>query len=198
MPCFGNGGTNARNHRLTSDAVRLPVRAIPKRGTVTLTWPQNLAHALHARVTRSAADAVVISTAGVETEVVLREWPMPTVRWRQRGIRWRFACPRCEASRDALHWLPEVGWCCRGSGCGNLAYACRHRQRYCPAIARRARLQRKLARVSSRSLKARWLREQIKREERAMIEHLEYVNNALDKRSERRARHGRRANPERT
>jgi len=35
------------------------------------------------------------------------------------------------------------------------------------------------------------VREQIKREERAMIEHLERVNNALDKRSQRHARHGR-------
>jgi hypothetical protein len=47
---------------------------------------------------------VVISTDGTEVEVVLREWPMPTVKFRQRGIRWRFACPECDASRDALHW----------------------------------------------------------------------------------------------
>ena len=194
MGGLGTGKPQRPNRRLVGDAPRLPVRAIPKWGTVTLTWPQNLAHALHARVTRTGAEAVVISTAGVEVEVILREWPMPTVRWRQRGIRTRMICPRCEASRDALHWLGSE-WGCRG--CFGLAYACRHRMRYCPSIARRARLRRKLARVSSRSLKARALRKMIARETRAMLAHLQQVNNALDKRSKRHARHGR-VGPERT
>src|SRR5215471_17066532 len=87
MGGIGTGADQHSNRRLVGDAPRLPVRAIPKWGTVTLTWPQNLAHALSTRVTRTAADRLVISTAGVEVEVVLREWPMPTVRWRQRGIR---------------------------------------------------------------------------------------------------------------
>jgi hypothetical protein len=90
-----------------------------------------------------------------------------------------------------LHWIGE--WGCRG--CFDLAYACRHRQRYCPSIARRARLRRKLARLSSRSLKARALRKMIAREERAMLAHLEKVSRDLVKRSQRHARHGR-ANPE--
>jgi hypothetical protein len=134
---------------------------------------------------------IVISTAGVEVEVALREWPMPTVRWRQRGIRTRMICPRCEASRDALHWIGE--WGCRG--CFEISYPCRHRQRYCPAIARRERLRRKLIRTTPGSLKARQLRKMITREERAMIAHLEKVSRDLTKRSKRHARHGR-ANPE--
>jgi hypothetical protein len=191
---LGSGQTTARTRRLVGDSPRLPARMIPKFGTVTLTWPQNLARALHATLTRSR-EGVVISTASIEVEVVLREWPMPTVRWRQRGIRTRFVCPRCEVSRDALHWFGGE-WGCRG--CFDLSYACRHRQRYCPSIARRARLRRKLARVSSRSLKACVLRKMIAREQRAMLAHMEHVNNALDKRSKRHARHGRRANAERT
>ena len=139
-------------------------------------------------------EGIVISTGGVEVEVVLREWPMPVVRGRQRGIRLRMICPRCEASRDALHWVDGV-WRCRGSVCGNLAFGSRHRQRYCPAIARRERLRRKLIRTRPKSLQARLLREQIKREERAMLAHLERVNEDLAKRSRRDARH-RRANSE--
>src|SRR5215469_2393510 len=42
------------------------------------------AHALHARLTRTG-DGVMIETGGTEIEVRLQEWPMPTVRWRQRG-----------------------------------------------------------------------------------------------------------------
>jgi hypothetical protein len=177
---------------LVSDAPRLPVRAIPRWGTVTLTW-KNLAHALSTRVTR-AAGGIVIETAGVAVEVALREWPMPTVRFRQRGIRMRFACPRCDASRDALHWI-NGEWGCRGRGCFDLSYACRHRQRYCPAIARRARLRRKLIRTTPGSLKARALRKMIAREGRAMIAHMEKVNRDISRRSRRDARH-RRANPE--
>src|SRR5215831_11977664 len=71
------------------------------------------ASALSTKLTRTA-DGVVIETAGTEVEVVLREWPMPTVRGRQRGIRMRMICPYCEASRDALHWI-DGAWCCRGA-----------------------------------------------------------------------------------
>jgi hypothetical protein len=110
----------------------------------------------------------VISTGGVEVEVELRQWPMPSPRGRQRGIRTRMICLECGASRDALHWV-NGAWRCRGAGCGNLAHACRHRQRYCPAIARRERLRRKLIRARPGSLRARMLREQIKRETRAML-----------------------------
>jgi hypothetical protein len=189
MPCFGSGKTPYPNRRLTSDTPRLPVKAIPRFGTVTLKW-NTPANALLARVTRTGA-GLVIETAGTEVEVVLREWPMPVVRGRQRGIRTRMVCPRCDASRDALHWVD--GWGCRT--CLDLAYASRHRQRYCPAIARRARLRRKLVRTRPRSLQARRLREQIKREGRAMLLHLERVNRDISKRSRRHARH-RRANPE--
>jgi hypothetical protein len=136
----------------------------------------------------------VISTGGDDTEIVLREWPMPVVRGRQRGIRTQMVCPRCEASRDALHWSGSE-WGCRG--CLDLSYACRHRQRYCPSIARRERLRRRLIRARPGSLRARALREQIKREERAMLAHLEKVSRDLVKRSQRDARHGR-ANSERT
>jgi hypothetical protein len=139
VAAIGSGVIPPRSRRLVGDAPRLPVRAIPKWGTVTLTWPQNHAHALHARVTRIREGMIVISTDGTEVEVALREWPMPTVRWRQRGIRTRMVCPRCEASRDALHWSGSE-WGCRG--CLDLSYACRHRQRYCPSIARRERLRR--------------------------------------------------------
>jgi hypothetical protein len=184
---IGTGKHPRPNRRLVGDAPRLPVRTLPKGGrSVTLEW-QGVALAPHTRLTRTG-DGVVIETGGTEVEVVLREWPMPTVRGRQRGIRTRMICPRCEASRDALHWIDGV-WGCRG--CLDLAYASRHRQRYCPAIARRARLRRKLVRTPPRSLQARRLREQIRREGRAMLAHLERVNSDLSKRSRRHARHGR-------
>jgi hypothetical protein len=194
MPCFGNGKPQEPNRRLVSDAPRLPVRAIPKIGrSVDLTWPQNPAHALRTRVTRTSAGEILIETGSTSVEVALREWPMPTVRWRQRGIRMRMICPRCEASRDALHWVGE--WGCRGKDCLNLSFASRHRQRYCPAIARRARLRRKLIRTRPGSLRARALRKMIAREQRVMLAHLEKVNRDLGKRSRRHARR-RRANPE--
>src|SRR5262245_11456776 len=124
MGGIGTGVIPPRNRRLTDEAPRLPSRALPKvGGTVALTWPQNHARA---SLTRPSPTAVVISTNGVEVKVALREWPMPTVRGRQRGTRWRFACPRCDASRDALHYVDGV-WCCRGKDCGNLSHACRHR-----------------------------------------------------------------------
>src|SRR5262249_14971039 len=114
-------------------------------------------------------------------EIELKEWPMPSPKGRQRGTRWRFICGRCGASRDALHWI-DGEWCCRGSRenpCGNLFYACRHRQRYCPAIRRRARLLRKLARVPPQSLKAKTLREKIAQQEAAMLAHVRQVNRDL-------------------
>lgn len=190
MTCFGNGGNiPAQNHRLVSDCIRLPIRSVPKIGrTVTLRWAENLARAV---LTRASPAVVVISTNGIEVEVELREWPMPSPRGRQRGIRWRFVCCRCGEIRDALHWLPGEGWGCRGKNCHNLAFASRHQMRYCTAIARRERLRRKLIRTPPRSLKAKALREQIKREERAMLAHLQKVNGDLAKRSERDARHGR-------
>src|SRR5262249_30146922 len=158
------------NHRLVGDLPRLPARAIPKWGTVTLEWPGNLARA---SLARASPAAVVIETAGIQVEVALLEWPMPSPRGRQRGIRTRFACPRCGASRDALHWF-DGEWGCRG--CFEISYPCRHRQRYCPAIARRARLRRKLIRARPGSLKARMLREMIAREQQAMLANLKRVN----------------------
>jgi hypothetical protein len=132
----------------------------------------------------------VISTGSTSTEVAPREWPMPSPRGRQRGIRTRMICPRCEAVRDALHFV-DGEWCCRGKNCGNLAHASRHRQRYCPAIARRERLRRKLIRARRGSLKAKALRKMIAREERAVLAHIQRVNRDLTKRSERDARHDR-------
>ena len=173
------------NRRLTRDAVRLPISVIPKWGVMTVEWPQNLARAV---LTRASPTLAVISMGGVETEIELRSWAMPTVKFRQRGIRTRMVCPRCGASRDALHWI-DGAWGCRGLACGNLAYACRHRQRYCTAIARRARLLRKLVRVPPRSLQARLLREQIAQQESLMLAHLQRVNRDVTK---RRQRYGRR------
>src|SRR5262249_20066045 len=82
-----------------------------------------------ASLTRPPPTRALISMAGVETEIALREWAMPVVKGRQRGIRWRMICPMCASVRDALHFVDGV-WCCRGSGsasagsaaCGNLSY----------------------------------------------------------------------------
>jgi hypothetical protein len=180
---IGTCGHPRPGRRLVGDHPRLPVRAVPRWGTVELRW-KNLAHALHTRVTRTR-EGIVIETAGTGVEVVLRQWPMPIVRGRQRGIRTRMVCPRCEASRDALHWF-DGAWGCRG--CFDLAYASRHRQRYCPAIRRRARLLRKLARVPARGLQARLLREQIAQQEFAMLANLKRVNRDLVKRRQRYVR----------
>jgi len=95
--------------------------------------------------------------------------------------------PHCESSRDALHWI-DGEWRCRSPACGNLAYPCRHRQRYCPSIARRARLLRKLARVPPQSLKAQALREMIAQQEAAMLAHVQRVNHDLKKRRQRYVR----------
>ena len=189
---IGSGISPRPNRRLVGDSPRLPTKALPKIGrTITLSWPG----VANASLTRPSPAAVVISMGGVEIEVALREWPMPTVRGRQRGIRWRMICPQCASVRDALHFVDGV-WCCRGASCGNLSFACRHQRRYCTAIGRRERLRRKLIRTPPRSLKARVLRKMIAREERAMLAHLERVSGDLTKRSERDARR-RRANPER-
>ena len=189
VAAIGTGSGQVPAQRaLVSEVPRLPVRAIPKIGrSVDLTWPQTPAHALHTRLTRIGAGEILIETGSTEVEVALAEWPMPTVRGRQRGIKLRMICPRCETNRDALHFFGE--WGCRG--CFSLSYPCRHRQRYCSSIARRARLRRKLARVPRRSLKARALKKMIAREQRAMLAHLRRVNNDLDKRSRRDARHRR-------
>jgi len=193
MAGFGTGVIPPRpDRRLTSDALRLPARDLPKVGrTVELQWP-GVAHAFLARP--SPTRAVISMAGGIEVEIELKQWPMPVVRFRQRGVRTRFVC-RCGASRDAIHYLPEAGWGCRGADCLNLAFASRHRQRYCPSIARRARLRRKLIRAIPGSLKARALRKMIAREERAMLAHLQRVNIDLAKRSKRDARSGR-ASPE--
>ena len=183
----GNGKPQRPDRRLVGDAPRLPVRAIPKWGTVTLTWPGNHASA---SLTRISPTRVVISTGGVETEVELKEWPMPSPKGRQRGTRWRFICGRCGASRDALHWSPELGWGCRGKDClapDGLGYPCRHRQRYCPAIRRRAMLLRKLARVKPQSLKAQAIREMIAQQEAIMLASVQRVNRDLVKRRQRYA-----------
>ena len=150
-----------------------------------------------ASLTRPSPSRAVISMAGVETEITLCEGPMPVVKGRQRGLRWRMICPHCASVRDALHFV-DGAWCCRGSACGNLSYACRHQMRYCPSVARRVRLRRALIRTRPGSLRAWMLREQIRREGKAMVAHLERVHSALDKRSKRHARHGRRTSPERT
>jgi len=162
----GYGYPQKPNRRLVGDLARLPAKAIPKWGTVTLSWPGKHADA---SLVRASPTRLVISMAGAAIEVELKEWPMPSPRQRQRGVRTRMVCPRCAASRDALHYLPGEGWGCRGAGCLDLAYASRHRQRYCPAIRRRAKLLRKLVRARPGSLKAQALREKIAQQESAML-----------------------------
>jgi hypothetical protein len=146
------------------------------------------------RVTRSA-EGLVIETAGTSVRVATREWLMPLGR-RRSGVTVRelMVCPKCNASRDALYWV-DGEWCCRGQGCGNLSHASRHQQRWCPAIRRRAKLLRKLARVSPRGLRARLLRAQIAQQEAAMLANVKQTNRDLTKRSRRHAGH-RRAHPE--
>jgi hypothetical protein len=101
-----------------------------------------------------------------------------------RGTRERFVCPRCGAFRDALHWASGE-WGCRGKDCLDLEHACRHQQRWCPAVRRRAKLLRKLARVSPRGLKARLLRAQIAQQEAAMLANMKRANRDLTKRVKR-------------
>jgi len=184
---IGSGKPQRPNRRLVGDAPRLPVRAIPKWGTVTLKWPQGVAQALHAKVTPAAGGVTIETAGGATVWVAIREWAMPSPRGRQRGIRRRFVCPRCEASRDALHWFGGE-WGCRGKDCHNLAFASRHRERYCPAIRRRARLLRKLARVLPRGLRAQRLREQIAHQESLMLASVKRTNDDLKRRRQRHAR----------
>ena len=187
VAAIGTGGIPRPNRRLLSHAPRLPLRSLPAFDkTVTLTW-ENPAGAPLTRVSRTA-EGVVIETGGTSVRVGLREWPMPL----GHGTRERFACPRCDASRDSLHWVGGE-WGCRG--CFDLGYPSRHEQRWCPAIRRRAKLLRKLARCSLRSLRGRWLREQIECQERAMLANLKRANSDLTKRSRRHARRHRRVDP---
>jgi len=138
------------------------------------------------RVSRTA-EGLVVETGGTTVRVVMRFWPMPL----GHGWRWRFECPRCGTSRDVLHWCGE--WGCRGKDCLDLEHACRHELRWCPAVRRRAKLLRKLARYSPRGLKARLLRAQIAHEQAAMLANMKPVNRDLTRRVKR---HGgrRRAN----
>jgi len=180
MGAIGSGGTTFQNRYLISDTPRLTRRALPGFGkSVTLTW-QGVAGAPLTRVSRTA-EGLVLETGGASVRVVMRFWPMP----RGRGARWRFACPRCASSRDVLHWVAEVGWGCRGKDCLDLEHASRHELRWCPAVRRRAKLLRKLARVSPRGLKARLLREQIARQEAAMLANMKRANRDLTKRVKR-------------
>src|SRR5262249_38792431 len=112
------------------------------------------------RVSWTAA-GVVLETAGTSVTVALRHWPMPIGRGGDHGTRRRFVCARCGSFRDALHWTAETGWGCLGKDCLNLAFGSRHELRWCPAIRRRARLLRKLARCAPKGLKARRLRAHI-------------------------------------
>jgi len=186
VAAIGTGGIPRPNRRLLSHAPRLPLRSLPAFDkTVTLTW-ENPAGAPLTRVSRTA-EGVVIETGGTSVRVGLREWPMPL----GHGTRERFACPRCDASRDSLHWVGGK-WGCRG--CFDLGYPSRHEQRWCPAIRRRARLLHKLARCAPRGLKAKLLRAQIAREQAAMLGNMKRANRDLTRRIKR---HGgqRRANP---
>jgi hypothetical protein len=140
---------------------------------------QNPADVPLTRVSRSS-QGILIETGGAEVWVGLREWPMPL----GRGTRERFVCPRCGAFRDALHWASGE-WGCRGKDCLDLEHACRHQQRWCPAVRRRANLLRKLARVSPRGLKARLLRAQIAQQEAAMLANMKRANRDLTKRVKR-------------
>jgi hypothetical protein len=188
VAAIGTGGIPRPNRRLLSHAPRLPIKALPAFSkSVDLAW-QNPPGVPLTRVSLTA-EGVLIETAGSPVvRVGLREWPMPL----GRGVRSRFVCPRCGSFRDALHWVGE--WGCRGKDCLNLEPPCRHQQRWCPAIRRRARLLRKLARCSPRGLKARILREQIAREQAAMLANLKRANRDLTRRIKRYGGR-RRANP---
>jgi hypothetical protein len=185
VAAIGTGGIPLPNRRLVSDTPRLPLRALPSFGkSVDLRW-QNPAGAPLTRVSRTAA-GLVIETGGVSVHVQLRTWPMPRGRGGLHGVRLRMTCPRCGASRDVLHFA-RGEWGCRGADCFNLAQPSRHRQRWCPAIRRRAKLLRALVRCPHGSLRARALREQIRHQERAMLANLKRANRDLTRR-----KHGRR------
>jgi len=182
VAAIGTGAIPVPNRRLTSSVPCLRLRSLPPFGkSVTLAW-QNPANALYATVTRTG-EGVVIETGGTSVRVGMRSWPMPIGRGGDHSPRERFACPKCNASRDVLHWVGE--WGCRGKDCLNIEHDCRHQQRYCPAIHRRARLLRKLARYSPRGLKARILRAQIAQQEAAMLANMKRANRDLTKRVKR-------------
>jgi len=188
VAAIGTGAIPVPNRRLVSDASRLRLRSLPPFGkSVTLGW-ENPASAPLTRVSRTGA-GIVIETGGTSVTVALRHWPMPIGRGGDHGIRERMVCPKCGSFRDVLHWAGE--WGCRGKDCLDLEHACRHEQRWCPAIRRRARLLRKLARYSPKGLKARLLRAQIAQQEAAMLANLRRANRDLTKRRRRHARHGR-------
>jgi hypothetical protein len=175
---IGSGGTTSLNRPLVSDAPRLTVQALPGFGkSVDLKWTGAASVPL-TRVSRSH-EGLVIGTGGTTVSVVMRYWAMPL----GRGWRWRFECPKCGTSRDVLHWRGE--WGCRGKECLNLEHACRHELRWCPAVRRRARLLRKLARYSPRGLKARLLRAQIARQEAVMLANMKRANRDLTRRVKR-------------
>ena len=200
---FGSGGTTFQNRHLIGDAPRLPFKAIPRFGqSVVLEW-ETPAAALSVKLTRTAA-GLVIETGGTSVRVELRSWPMPRGRGGLHGVRLRMTCPRCGASRDALHWAgggaeagSEWGWGCRGKDCLNLSHPSRHQQRWCPAIRRRAKLLCALVRCPHGSLKARAIRAQIRRAERAMIVNLERTNRDLTRRKQRHGRQRRTSSSER-
>jgi len=184
VAALGTGGTTFKDRLFSGQVPRLPLKALPAFGkTVTLGW-ETPAGALLVRVSRTA-DGVVIEAGGTSVRVGMREWPMPA----GRGTREKFTCPRCDASRDVLHWAGE--WGCRGKDCLDLEYASRHRWRWCPAVRRRAALLRKLVKVPRRSLRGRWLRAQIARQQAAMVANLKRANRDLTKRSRRHGGCGR-------
>jgi hypothetical protein len=151
-----------------------------------------VARPLLARLTRTPAE-VVIELGGTSTQVLLRSWLIPSGSRRdtREYVIERMVCPRCDASRNILHWDAEAGWGCRG--CYDLDFPCRHQLRWCPAIRRRQRLLRKLVRVSPRGRKARIIRAQIAQQEAAMIANLRRANRDLERRrknGQRRRRDG--------
>jgi len=192
VAAFGSGSVASRKGRFTVDLPRLTLRSLPRLGeTVTLTWT-GAAHALSAKVTRSA-EGLTIEMGGKTEQVLLRSWPIPAGRRRssREYMLDRMVCPRCDAARNILHWDAESGWGCRGRDCLNLDFPCRYLLRWCPSVRRRRRLLRQLTRVSPRGLKARLLREQIAREAAMMLASMKRANSDLTKR--RRRQHGKRS-----
>src|SRR5215831_3065908 len=183
MGAFGTGGHPRPNRRLTTDYPRLTLRVLPKLGeTVVLRW-QTLARALLVKISRTGED-LTIEMSGTTVRVALRSWPIPPGNRRSSHEYTldRMVCPRCDASRNILHW-GEDGWGCRG--CYDLDFPCRHQQRWCPAIRRRQKLLRRLVRVSPRGLKARILWAQIAQQEAAMLASMKRANRDLTKRVKR-------------
>jgi hypothetical protein len=187
MGALGTGINSHPTRRLTVDLPRLSISVLPKLGgTAVLRWT-GAASALLAKVTR-AAGAITIELGGTSTEVLLRSWPIPAGRRRdsREFTIDRMICPRCDTARNILHWGgEEIGWGCRGAACLNLDFPVRHRERWCPAIRRRAKLLRKLARYSPRGLRARAIRVQIAQQEAAMLTSMKRANSDLTKRRRR-------------